>query len=101
MPSAPAALGSGDILNRDDGVVFGDNDGGVTPAVKVDTVAALCLDNRAFAKEVGLGAVSGVILLAVCQDEFDGVASKSSLLATDDSVGGKAKDVSGVQCDHS
>jgi hypothetical protein len=89
------------MLNSDDGVVFGDNDGGVTPAVKVDSVTAFCLNNRTFAKEIGLRAVPGVILLAVRHDELNGIASEPSLLATEDGVGGEAKDVSGVQGDHS
>jgi len=88
------------MLNSNDGVVFGDNDGGVTPAVKVDTVAAFCLNNRTLTQEISLRAVSGVILLAVRQDKLYGVASQPSLLAAHDSVRGEAKDVSGVQGDH-
>ncbi|MGE3109689.1 MAG: hypothetical protein AB7O77_15230 [Phycisphaerales bacterium] len=88
------------MLNSHDGVVLRNDDGCVTPAVKVDTVAAFCLDNRTPAQEIRLRTVSRVIFPAVRQDELNDFAGETSLLAPDDGVSREAKGLSDVQGDH-
>jgi hypothetical protein len=96
----PAALGSADVLNGDDRVVFGNDNCGISPTFEIDAMTALCLEDGSLPKIESSRTVSRMILLAMAQNVLNSISGKASLLTSHHGVGREAKGDSGLYGNH-